>query len=156
MRQAARDWLLSVIAVVCVLSMFGFGWLYAINRLIPVVEIVGVNYLVPKEVRAGDTVDICRGMRMNMDAHIVISRALTQTGPDGAERAISFGRMEVTHKAGTLNQCRSLQLPDHIVPGEWLLRTYIHAAPAWPLWPQEFEFGQPMPITIIQQSDAGV
>lgn len=150
-KEYVRDWLLAYFFGASVLVLFAGAWVVAINQLVPIVECAGDDYLTPSVARPGEVVEVCRKMRFNFDAHIVVHRALTQTGPDGAERAISFGRMEVTRKAGTLNQCRSLQLPEHIQPGRWWLRTYLHADPTWPLLAQDGEFGQPFEVLILSE-----
>lgn len=133
MKQAIRNWALSVVAAGVVASSFVLVWSYAYHANYPAVSYGPLlGEFRPAVVHAGDTVRLCRDITFNRDVSLYITRSLTMPGNE-RDTTVEFGSMVVHREKGPVSQCRLVILPRDLSPGMWVMRSWV-SYETWPFW----------------------
>lgn len=128
-----------VTSVFIIVSMFVLLWTYSLDLLFPPVHFgPRMGDIVPPVVRAGQQAQLCRDITYERSMAVHITRSLTQQRPDGTSLVIEFGEMNVIRSPGTIPQCRIIQIPEPLPPGNWELHTWV-SYQSWPFWRRDVE-----------------
>lgn len=138
-RHKIANTMFPLIAFFAIISGFVLLWSYYVDIMFPPIE-YGPNkgYVKPVEARPGDFVNLCRDMTFNRKIEFDISRSLTSSAYDGIVLTVEMDSTRVIRMPGHLSQCRIVQIPYGIPPGEWTLHTWTSYT-SWPFWNRKEE-----------------
>jgi len=148
MRTLARDWLLSVIAVVLVAAVFALGWSYILSQR-PFVRYNDVNYVEPQQAAPGEFVNVRREMLFLRDADIVLGRKFVRHTDEGITDEITYASTRVVRKPGILKICRPIRIPPEAIPGDWEIQTTMTVFD-WPFWKTTYD-APPVYVRVVNE-----
>lgn len=153
MKLHVKNWALSALAGLVIVSAFVLGWTWVIHSQRPV-EFGALQTIVPPVARSGETVEICREITVRREATLEIQRAWSAPRSDGSVMTIdggvaqiAAGTIVVTREPGYLVQCRPIALPT-LTPGIWTLQNHITYR-TWPFWVSTYP-SPPVQVRVVR------